>query len=63
MRSGGLLNLDNEGMRQGYLDAVAPALLEHGYDVGVTRDGDRWTYGDLPWDRWNRLQRRLESPT
>jgi 1,2-phenylacetyl-CoA epoxidase catalytic subunit len=57
----GLLGLDNEGLRQAFLDDVAPVLQEGGVELHVDRDGDRWSYGELPWDRWNRLQRRLES--
>ena len=57
----GLLGLDNEGLRQAFLDDVAPVLQEGGIDLRIGRDGDRWTYPDLSWDRWNRLQRRLES--
>jgi ring-1,2-phenylacetyl-CoA epoxidase subunit PaaC len=57
----GLLALDSEGLRQAYLDDVAPVLQEGGIDLHVTREGDRWAYPELPWDRWNQLQRRLEG--
>lgn len=58
----GVLTLDNEGMRQAYLDEVAPTLLELGYDIPVSGDPGSWTIGEeLPWDRWNGLQRRLEA--
>jgi 1,2-phenylacetyl-CoA epoxidase catalytic subunit len=60
LREQGLLSLGNEDLRQEYLDAVVPKLHEAGIRVGVEREGDRWMYGELPWDRWNRLQRRLE---
>lgn len=61
LKDEGLLGLDNEGLRQAFLDDIAPVLAEGGIDLHIRREGDRWTYGELPWDRWNRLQRRLES--
>lgn len=61
LHAAGVLLLDNEGMRQRYLDAVAPLLVELGYDVAVGGQPGAWTYGELPWDRWNRLQRRLDG--
>lgn len=56
----GVLALDNEGLRQRWLRHVGPMLVELLLDVGVARDGERWDHPDLPWDDWNRLQRRLE---
>lgn len=57
----GLLALDSDGLRQSYLDSIAPLLQDSGIDLHVVREGDRWTYQEeLPWDRWNQLQRRLE---
>ena len=57
----GVLRSDGRQMRSDYLDAVAPALLANGYDVGVSGAPGDWTYEELPWDRWNPLQRRLET--
>jgi 1,2-phenylacetyl-CoA epoxidase catalytic subunit len=59
----GVLRATGEQMRSDYLDAVAPALLASGYDVGVSGAPGDWTYEELPWDRWNPLQRRLETTT
>jgi ring-1,2-phenylacetyl-CoA epoxidase subunit PaaC len=61
LKSEGMLSLDSDGLRQAYLDDVAPVLQEGGIDLHAQRDDDRWTYGELPWDRWNQLQRRLET--
>ena len=57
----GVLVTDNQGMRQRYLDTVAPLLHELGYDVGVAGGPGAWTYPELPWESWNSLQRRLET--
>jgi 1,2-phenylacetyl-CoA epoxidase catalytic subunit len=71
----GVLHADGEQMRMMYLDAVAPTLLDNDYDIGVSEgEGEgqraggrgsgergRWTYEELPWERWNPLQRRLET--
>jgi ring-1,2-phenylacetyl-CoA epoxidase subunit PaaC len=58
----GLLGADNEAMRQRYLGVVVPVLEEAGIHVSAEQEGDRWIYPDLPWERWNPLQRRLERP-
>ena len=52
LKQEGLLALDNEGLRRAYLDDVTPKLGEAGIDLRLERE--------LPWERWNRLQRRLE---
>ena len=58
----GVLTLDNEGMRQAYLDEVAPTLLELGYEIPVSGKPGAWTLEkELPWELWNGLQRRLET--
>src|SRR5690625_1812915 len=58
--SHGVLSLDNEGMRQRYLDEVVPNLLDLGYDVGTSQTAEGWSIAkELPWNRWNTLQRRL----
>jgi ring-1,2-phenylacetyl-CoA epoxidase subunit PaaC len=57
----GLLARGNQELRQAYLDQVGPLLQEAGVELPLRRDGTsgRWEDGDLPWERWNRLQRRL----
>lgn len=60
LREVGVLTLDNDQMRQAYLDEVAPPLLALGYDLPITGGPGDWTITEeLPWDRWNPLQRRL----
>lgn len=56
-----LLSRNNEELRQHYLGRVAPLLLEEGIRLPVQWNlGDRrWEYDNLPWDRWDPLQRRL----
>lgn len=62
LNDAGVLTLDNDAMRQAYLDQVAPVLLEHGYELPVTGGPGAWTVTEeLPWDRWNALQRRLDA--
>ncbi len=62
LRAEGLANMGNEEMRQRYLDRVVPLLQECGIEVPVKRNqrDDGWEYGELPWNQWNQLQRRLE---
>lgn len=64
LKEEGLMSMDNETMRQLYLDRVAPLLRECGIEIPVFRDENRgrWEYGELPWSEWNNLQRRLERP-
>jgi ring-1,2-phenylacetyl-CoA epoxidase subunit PaaC len=55
LRASGVLGRDNRELRQAYLDRVAPVLQAAG--IRLRFDGE-----DLPWGRWNPLQRRLEPP-
>jgi 1,2-phenylacetyl-CoA epoxidase catalytic subunit len=62
----GLLRRGNRELRQAYLDRVGALLEETGVRLGLTRDPTtgRWQEASLPWERWNRLQRRLDpTPT
>jgi len=60
LNEAGVLVLDNDGMRQRYLDEVAPALLELDLPVPVEGGPGGWRLTEeLPWGRWNGLQRRL----
>ena len=47
----GMLDKDSDELRAAYLDDIGPALREAGIELEA---------GELPWDRWNQLQRRLE---
>lgn len=62
LKAEGLTSLGNEEMRQRYLDRVVPLLQGCGVEVPVERNESeaRWEYGELPWDKWSQLQRRLE---
>ncbi|QIN78763.1 phenylacetic acid catabolic [Rubrobacter marinus] len=62
LRAEGLASMSNEEMRQRYLDRIVPLLKGCGVEIPVERDESegRWEYGDLPWNEWNQLQRRLE---
>ena len=56
LRAHGLLRHGSQELRQAYLDRVGPPLGQ----AGVDRARRRWDDGNLPWQRWNPLQRRLE---
>jgi 1,2-phenylacetyl-CoA epoxidase catalytic subunit len=58
-----LISADNEEMRQSFLSRIGPLLTNVGIDVAMSRrdSGEGWEYADLPWDRWNGLQRRLTT--
>jgi phenylacetate-CoA oxygenase PaaI subunit len=62
LREEGLVSMGNEEMRQRYLSRVVPLLQECGIEVPVGRNESegRWEYGELPWNEWNQLQRRLK---
>ncbi|HEU4397554.1 MAG TPA: Phenylacetic acid catabolic protein [Actinomycetota bacterium] len=54
LRGGGLLSRGNQELRRAYLDRVGPPLRQAG--IRLPAGDDR----QLPWRRWNPLQRRLE---
>jgi ring-1,2-phenylacetyl-CoA epoxidase subunit PaaA/ring-1,2-phenylacetyl-CoA epoxidase subunit PaaC len=56
MRGQGVLDHDNRELRRRYLERVGPVLDAAGIVRGRLDDED------LPWERWNPLQRRLEPP-
>ena len=64
LKSEGLVSSTNEEMRQTYLGRVVPLLQEVNIEVPVqwNEQEKRWEYGDLPWNEWNQLQRRLARP-
>jgi ring-1,2-phenylacetyl-CoA epoxidase subunit PaaC len=57
----GLIGGDNEALRQVYTGRVAPLLTEVGIQTSLRRDQETevWIYEPLPWNAWNRRQRRL----
>ena len=56
LRGRGVLAHDNRELRRRYLERVGPVLDAAGIVRGRLDDED------LPWERWNPLQRRLEPP-
>jgi 1,2-phenylacetyl-CoA epoxidase catalytic subunit len=56
LRGQGLLGRGTTELRQAWLDRVGPLLRE----VGVRLRFERSEDPRLPWERWNRLQRRLD---
>lgn len=65
LNASGVLRGANEDLRQSWLAGVAPALEEAGLAGGLARDpgGHGWRYPELPWERWNALERRIEDTT
>lgn len=64
LRRAGLVDGDNDQWRQQWLDRVAPVLDEVNIRFPAQRDvSGQWEWGELPWDRWNHLHRRLEIPS
>jgi ring-1,2-phenylacetyl-CoA epoxidase subunit PaaC len=66
LRGRGVLDADNRELRRRYLDRVAPVLEGAGVELHLARDRAGGPLeGELPWERWNHLQRRLEpaAPT
>lgn len=61
LAAAGLLDGDGDRWRQSYLDRVGPVLVESGLHLPARRGGTTWEIDDLPWDRWNPLQRRLTT--
>lgn len=60
----GLISGENESWRQSFLARVVPLLLEENLRIlpypGWDLAHSSWDYGDLPWEQWNFLQRRLD---
>lgn len=61
LKAAGVLKAGNEEMRQAYLNRVVLMLTEVGIQLPARWDEARrrWEYGELPWQGWNSLQRRL----
>jgi ring-1,2-phenylacetyl-CoA epoxidase subunit PaaC len=59
-----LIACGNDALRADYLARVAPILVETGLCPSEVRWDERkqqFVYEELPWNRWNSLQRRLET--
>lgn len=65
LRAAGFVVLDNDGLRQAFLERVAPPLCDAGVELGVewSAEHECWEYPELPWESWNSLERRLEATT
>lgn len=63
MVDAGILAVDNDGMRAGWLDLVGPVLVEHDLaePLGITGGPGDWDHPDVDWDRFDTLHRRFES--
>lgn len=62
LREAGILDRANEELRRAFLDAVAEVTGDAGLGPPAERAADgSWDYGELPWDRWSSLERRLEA--
>jgi phenylacetate-CoA oxygenase PaaI subunit len=60
----GLLGDDVDTLRQKFLSRTGPLLRQLAYDLPVSYDSssERWSLtGDLPWDRWDPVTRRLKN--
>lgn len=62
LKTEGLASMGNEEMRQKYLGRIVPLLQGCSIEVPVERNESegRWEYEELPWNKWNQLQRRFE---
>lgn len=61
----GLVTGGSEDWRQQWLETVGPVLDEVGIRFPANRTASgTWEWGEVPWENWSRLQRRLDpSPT
>ncbi|MFQ5426081.1 MAG: Phenylacetic acid catabolic protein [Gaiellales bacterium] len=61
LQSAGLVAVDADRLRQLFLDRVMPvlALADVTGGIGWSPEQRRWHYDDLPWERWNALERNL----
>jgi 1,2-phenylacetyl-CoA epoxidase catalytic subunit len=58
----GIVAQDNEALRQEFLDSLMRDALAAGLRLPVeSGTGGVWTYPELPWSDWNRLERRLPT--
>lgn len=62
MKHAGVLSIGNDEMRAAWLDVVGPPLVSHGLAdaVGIAGEPGAWSHPDIPWDRFNTLQRRFD---
>ncbi len=65
LRTAGFVTLDNDALRQTFLDSIGPPLRDAGagIDVEWSSEHECWEYPELPWESWNSLERRLETTT
>jgi 1,2-phenylacetyl-CoA epoxidase catalytic subunit len=58
----GVVSAANEELRQGFVAALVPAVARAGLALPLeTANDGSWSYAELPWTEWNRLERRLSA--
>ncbi len=63
MVDAGMLAVDNDGMRAGWLDLVGPVLVAHrlAEPLGVVGEPGSWQHPGVDWDRFDGLHRRVRA--
>jgi phenylacetate-CoA oxygenase PaaI subunit len=62
LRTAGVVSASNEELRQAFLTGLMPAVTGAGLTIPVEAASDgTWSYPELPWTEWNRLERRLSA--
>jgi 1,2-phenylacetyl-CoA epoxidase catalytic subunit len=62
LAAAGVVSRRNEELRQTFVSRLGAIAEEVGLDLPIGRREDgTWTYGELPWMRWSRLERRLAA--
>jgi ring-1,2-phenylacetyl-CoA epoxidase subunit PaaC len=58
----GIVSQRNEALRQTFLSKLAAVTEQAGVELPIARNDDQtWTYPELPWSQWSRLERRLTA--
>jgi len=58
----GILDRPNEALRQEFVAGLAAVAAEAGLRLPLEREEHGpWNVGELPWSRWNSVQRRLQA--
>jgi 1,2-phenylacetyl-CoA epoxidase catalytic subunit len=57
----GIVSMRNDELRQAFLNSIGDLAARTGVVLPVERDRERWTYSELPWAEWNRLERRFRT--
>jgi len=57
----GIVSLRNEELRRAFLDGLAGLAERTGVALPIERGAGGWTYSELPWAEWSRLERRFRT--